>query len=58
MSSGRAAGFDCASKPREPGKVPVEATPQRGLELAPGRKADVHGLKGSSQYNGRGTWWA
>eukprot|EP00434_Breviolum_minutum_P005974 symbB.v1.2.005267.t2/scaffold286.1/size306100/6 len=49
---GKAAGFDCVTKPRESGKVPVEATPQRGLKLAPGRKADVQGLKGASQYNG------
>lgn len=50
--SRKAAGFDCVTKPREPGKVPVEAEPQRGLKLAPGRKADVHGLKGAGQYNG------
>ncbi|CAJ1356161.1 unnamed protein product, partial [Effrenium voratum] len=50
--SRKAAGFDCVTKPREAGKVPVEATPQRGLKLAPGRKADVKGLKGASQYNG------
>lgn len=50
--SRKAAGFDCVTKPRESGKVPVEATPQRGLKLAPGRKADVQGLKGASQYNG------
>eukprot|EP00439_Symbiodinium_sp_Y106_P032636 s5183_g3.t3 len=48
----KAAGFDSVTKPREAGKVPTEAAPQRGLALAPGRKADVHGLKGASQYNG------
>ncbi|CAE7852417.1 unnamed protein product [Symbiodinium sp. KB8] len=48
----KAAGFDSVTKPRETGKVPTEAAPQRGLALAPGRKADVYGLKGASQYNG------
>ncbi|CAE7357376.1 unnamed protein product [Symbiodinium natans] len=48
----KAAGFDCVTKPRQQGKVPTEAAPQRGLAVAPGRKADVHGLKGASQYNG------
>lgn len=50
--SRKAAGFDCVTKPREPGQVSVEAEPQRGLKVAPGRKADVHGLKGAAQYNG------
>lgn len=49
----KSGGFDNMAKPFETQKPkpPPSAIPQRGLALAPGRKADVHSLKSAAQYN-------